>query len=170
MVRKTAQVIPFPSDQFDAAWAALTDTMRRRSDGQTKLRQLWAMHAHKIGADKLLAALRRYVAEDKDLGRTGGPGLQTWLRACKYEHWLDTPDTAVAPELALRMSQFHPTRLRESFHARFTDQRARDWLDTCRFNIHDRTIIVETAPRAEWADGPFREWMRSEQIYRWRVG
>lgn len=98
----TAQVLSFPQSAvstFDEAWRVLPQTMKTRSESRRKLAPLWNDHARRIGGhDVLLAALQAYLKGDKDLPKSGGPGLQVWLRAERYDHWLEGPSCSVFAE------------------------------------------------------------------------
>lgn len=77
---------------FAALWAAATPQMRTRSVGREKLWPIWKAAKAKAGGGKVLAeALKRYVAEDGDVGRSGGPALERWLRDGKWQHWTGAP-------------------------------------------------------------------------------
>lgn len=90
-----SNVVAFPvaavRSTFDECWSALPDTMRKRSESRAKVRKLWDTHAVRVGGqDVLLGALKAYLRGDKDLPKSGGPGLQVFLRAERYDHWLGT--------------------------------------------------------------------------------
>lgn len=76
-------------DTFEPAWRMLPDAMRRRSESKAKCHSLWDREAARLsGQEDLLARLRTYLRDDKDIPRTGGPGLQVVLRAGRLEHWV----------------------------------------------------------------------------------
>lgn len=99
----TAQVLSFPQSAvstFDEAWRVLPQTMKTRSESRRKLAPLWNDHARRVGGqDVLLAALQAYLKGDKDLPKSGGPGLQVWLRSERYDHWLEGPSCSVYTEV-----------------------------------------------------------------------
>ena len=112
-------VVQFPTasvvSTFDDAWSLLPASMKTRSLSRAKLKPLWDRHARAIGGqDRLLGALRAYLKGDKDLPKSGGPGLQVWLNQEKYDHWLEAgnsvvqdvsdPDRPVFPDRTIRAS------------------------------------------------------------------
>jgi hypothetical protein len=82
---------------FNQAWKACTQTMRQRSS-QAKSKTAWTRAAAKIEPERLLAALKRYRSEDRDVERSGGPGFHIWLNDQKYEHWLPKEANGVVVE------------------------------------------------------------------------
>lgn len=153
-------VVAFPGERvtFEEGWNLLPSTMRRRSDAKDKVRKLWMDHARRAGGqDALLAALRRYLKGDTDLPRTGGPGLQVWLRAGRYDHWQQDEAQAVAD--AATVVAFADERMRASFHERFEDEKARRWFDRCA--LEGDTLVAPWRPKPEWLQGPFKAWALS---------
>ena len=74
---------------FARAWDACTDAMRRRSDARAKTWPAWKRAAEAAGgSDALVRALGRYLREDPDVQRTGGPGFHRWLADGTWDHWL----------------------------------------------------------------------------------
>lgn len=105
------------ADGFEAAWRLLTDQMRKRSVGKEQTQRLWRLACQRVGGpDRLTAALKRYLANDDDCRRTGGPGFHKWLKDARYEAWLAEPDTpnAQGPPsrevLAWRLRHYRDTR------------------------------------------------------------
>ena len=87
----TAKAVSEPwkvDPNFALAWAALTLMMRRRGKSKAITWPLWKRVAAKVGSDNLLLALRRYLKDDEDVQRTGGPGFDKWLRDGRWEAWL----------------------------------------------------------------------------------
>jgi hypothetical protein len=147
---------------FDQALDMLPATMRRRSESRERLWPLWVSHSKMAGGeDRLLEGLDLYIRRDPDLPRTGGPGLQVWLRSRRYEFWLAEADKlrALPPKIPKR---FNDERLRLSFHERFTDPRARAWLDGCE--LDGDTLVMGKGARLEWIEGPFRGWALANGI------
>lgn len=90
---ETAEIVNLEENRFLDGWALLPDSMKKRSESRAKCRKLWDDHARRCGGQEaLLGALRAYLKGDKDLPKSGGPGLQVWLRAERYDHWLVDPD------------------------------------------------------------------------------
>jgi hypothetical protein len=68
-------------------WGAATKTMRVRS-GKAKVAKAIANASRKITPLDLLAALKNYVATDKDVkAGLGQPALDRWIREERWEHW-----------------------------------------------------------------------------------
>lgn len=93
-------VLNFPTaavqSSFEDAWSLLPISMRTRSLSRAKLKPIWDRHAKALGGqDRLLGALRAYLKGDKDLPKSGGPGLQVWLMAERYDHWLEGENSVV---------------------------------------------------------------------------
>lgn len=136
---QTAKIIAFPSAavtcSFDSAWAVTPTTMKTRSESRAKLRPLWAFHAKRCGGqDRLEAAFRAYLKGDKDLPKSGGPGLQVWLRAEKYDHWLEGTNSVVSDSLTVEgvtRSQFPQTSIRDACIASIGLGWTISYLDRC---------------------------------------
>jgi hypothetical protein len=82
-VRKRARA----AKPIDALWDIAPATMRARSS--RKLAGAALERAEKTRSlPTIVAAFKRYLANDRDLPRSGGPGLHLWIRD-KLENWLD---------------------------------------------------------------------------------
>jgi hypothetical protein len=114
------------AELFDQAWAALPDTMRNRSFGMSKCFEMWSVHAGRVGEQRLLDALKTYLRKHKDLSRTGGPGLNVWLRAQTYEHWLPAED-AEPPKPPRKLNA--PEGFRDRFVELLGETFVSTWLD-----------------------------------------
>ena len=92
LAEASAKTKGFAADQtFAEAWGACTDVMRRRSNSREKTLAAWKRAAATAGGGQVLVeALRRYLREDPDVQRTGGPGFHRWLGDGTWEHWLPT--------------------------------------------------------------------------------
>lgn len=97
---------------FSEAWKAYPPKGRERSKSQAKTLPIWKDSAKRAGGpDRLLAAVKRYVAQDQThKGDCGPPAFDRWLRDGRWEHWLP-PDgqtsqsavvTEISPELRAR--------------------------------------------------------------------
>jgi len=64
------------------------------------------------------------------------------------------------------MLAFPDLTLRDAFHARFADERARDWFDGCGWNEDLRVIRTAPGPRRPWLCGPFDDWCKAQRV-RW---
>lgn len=111
--------------------------MRRRSDGLSKLKPLWNDHAKLAGGQAaLLGALAAYLKGDEDLPKSGGPGLQVWLKSRRWENWLDLPTTTA--EAAMHAQRF-PEPHRSAIVARLGEPFVRSYIDPCEM---DGTVLI----------------------------
>lgn len=134
---ETSNVVKLEANRFLDAWALLPATMKTRSDSRAKLRPLWDSHAKRLGGqDVLLGALRAYLKGDKDLPKSGGPGLQVWLRAERYDHWLEAENSVV-------IQDDDRPKLCEPFRSRLVELCGEGWVisyvDMCNL---DGTVLV----------------------------
>ena len=88
--------------EFEEAWKASTDIMRKRSSRDLAFAEWENISPSRVAPDALVAAIRRYRANDPDVQRTGGPGLHLWLKWGKWENWLHAPTP---------IDDFRPARL-----------------------------------------------------------
>lgn len=80
---------------FRKAWDLCTPQMRRRSKSRDQTHPEWQLAAKAVGgAAKVLAALQRYLREDPDINRTGGPGFDVWLRDGVWDVWEPSSEAA----------------------------------------------------------------------------
>lgn len=88
---------PWKADpEFLAVWDGATPQMRRRSKSMAKAWAEWVKARKASDPAKILAGLRAYLREDPDVQRTGGPGLQHWLRDRTFEQWSAAADPSVS--------------------------------------------------------------------------
>ena len=122
---------------FDVAWRELTDTMRRRSEAKAKCQALWNREAKRLGGQEdLLGRLRTYLRDDRDIVKTGGPGLQVLLRAGRLEHWAPMQQQPRLHEM------FPHTEARAAVAKIFGEGFCRSYLDPCE--VSGTTIIART--------------------------
>jgi hypothetical protein len=77
----------------EAIWKASTKAMRQRSS-RAELGKALKVAVRDTPAEKMLAALKRYVAEDPDvLADRGQPAIHRWVQARRYEPWLEDDPT-----------------------------------------------------------------------------
>lgn len=134
---------PWAGDQdFAALWQGATDQMRRRSVAKAKLWPVWREARAKAGGGAMLvAAMRRYRAGDPDVGRTGGPALERWLRDGVWEHWLGQEEPA-ASVAAWR----GPRQVREAVVAQAGEEFARGFLDGAAWRpAPERAVIARNS-------------------------
>jgi hypothetical protein len=131
-------VIPFPvkeANTFDDAWSLIPQSMKTRSKSRRLLRPIWDRHAKALGSqDRLLAALRAYLAGDKMLAKSGGPGLQVWLSEERYDHWLEDSTCSVFAEKQTDGSErvrFPDESIRARIVAVCGEGYTRSYLDPC---------------------------------------
>lgn len=86
---KPTKTEPWKSDpDFRRFWEGASPEARTRTS-QSKTWGAFEKQAKAAGGRGPLAdAFVRYMAEDRDVQRTGGPGLHTWLNDGRWEHWL----------------------------------------------------------------------------------
>jgi hypothetical protein len=131
---------------FQRFWRAASPDARGRTS-QAKTWGPFDKAAKAAGGRAVIAdAYGRYAAEDRDVQRTGGPGLHVWLNDRRWEHWLSPgPDPAAMSdadwETAIRLWRTQ-----------------RDWLDRfgprpgepgCRVPIH--LILADASAKLEAA-------------------
>ena len=89
-----------PGDEgFEEAWAAFPEFLQARSSPPAA-RAAFAKACQEVEADRLVAAIRRFTAEDRDVKRLVGPALQRWLADERWRYWLGegSPVAMSAPE------------------------------------------------------------------------
>jgi hypothetical protein len=126
-------------EDLEALWPA---TGKARTDWPAA-RALFARWATELGGDRLLGAVRRYLAEDRDLrrGDHGAPGLHAWLAKERFRAWLgDGP--AAAPPPAVRFEG--PADLLEAIVAERGPEFAGSYLAPARFDAEARTLTPAT--------------------------
>ncbi len=136
------------SAAFQSFWKASGPQMRSRTS-QSKVWPVWKRVAAEIGAETLHAALKRYIAQDADYQRTGGPGLHGWLTDSRWEHWIPTD---AQTQTAAKRFPDEPTRA--AVAGKLGEDFARKWIDPCGWEP-DRSRIV--APMKFVADQLSRE-------------
>lgn len=88
---------PWKSDaEFQAVWDGSTGQMRRRAKSMAKAWSEWVKVRKTTQPGRILEGLRGYLRGDPDVQRTGGPGLNIWLRDRTFEQWADEAETAEA--------------------------------------------------------------------------
>ncbi len=131
--------------RFEDAWAAFPEQGRRRSSKKLS-GPLWAKVAKEVGEDELLAAVQRYVREDKDYRREcGPPGFDRWLKWGRYEHWLGGSSVVWSAD------QFPDKDMRAKVVAHLGEPWCVSYLDPAR--LEGTTLIVKT----EFAVSKFKE-------------
>lgn len=136
-------VRPEPNDAFAQAWKAYPAIGRTRSKSQTKTKPLWMAAARSAGGeDRLLAALRRYLAEDTThKGECGPPGFHKWLTDGRWEHWLSDgvgggDETAPAPAFD------GPPDIRAWAAKNHGEAFAKNYIDPSRWDAGSRTLLA----------------------------
>jgi hypothetical protein len=120
---------------FEDAWKAFPEQGRLRSS-RREAGPEWAKAAREVGEEALLAAVRRYTAEDKEHKRDcGPPGFHRWLKWGRYEHWLRE-----GPALGAR--QFADARIRQALVAAAGEPFVGSYLDPCE--LDGTTLVVRT--------------------------
>lgn len=145
-----SNVVPFPTPEpssFADAWALLPDQMKKRSESKAKVEILWNREAKRLGGQAdILQRLKTYLRDDKDIQRTGGPGLQVILRAGKLEHWQPRQEG-----VSISADAFPHTAVRSHLLAVCGASWVASYLDQCE--VDGTTIIVRT----DYAIGKLKE-------------
>lgn len=77
-----------PGDEgFEEAWAAFPEFLQARSSPPAA-RAAFAKACQEVEADRLITAIQRFTAEDRDVKRHVGPSLQRWLADERWRYWL----------------------------------------------------------------------------------
>lgn len=152
---------PWEGDEaFAAFWSASTDQGRKRTS-RALVWPEWRRALKSASGPDLAAAMVRYVAGDEDAKRTGGPGLHLWLKAGRYEHWL----TGAADPAALPAATFNgPALLRASVVELLGEAFARTWIDPCRWDAAERTLVARNAFGAAKLNDELGAWMRKTNV------
>ncbi len=148
---------PWEGDpDFLAAWKACTDQGRKRSS-RAKAWPEWRRALKRSSGPSLAVAVARYVAQDEDAKRTGGPGFHLWLKDGRFEHWMIasgsgavvTPICTFTGPAALRASVVEAAD--ESFAVKF--------IDPAGWRPEDRTLIARNAYAAGEISRELRQWL-----------
>ena len=138
---RLAPVEELEPSTFADAWSVITDTMKRRSESKAKCEVMWNREAKRLGGQALLLGkLKTYMRDDKDVIRTGGPGLQVVLKSGRLEHWM--AQDAAAPVVGA----FPHAEARADVKAFKGEAFCRSYLDRCK--IEGTTLIVATETAA----------------------
>lgn len=158
---ETAEIVNLEENRFLDGWALLPDSMKKRSESRAKCRKLWDDHARRCGGQEaLLGALRAYLKGDKDLPKSGGPGLQVWLRAERYDHWLvDPSDSKPDPT-----RQSAPEPIRSRIVATQGPEWVSSYLDPCTFHEDGYITPLTKLALAKLEDKSIRHILKSAGI------
>jgi hypothetical protein len=138
-------------DAFSIAWEAYPKSGRDRSMSRAKCWPIWRDAAQQAGgADKLLAAVKRYVWEDKQHKEDcGAPAFERWLKGGRWEHWLAGGVATGRP-----VAVFADAEIRAAVIGLRGEAWTASWLDPCTWDpdaklLIPRTNIAATKLRAE---------------------
>lgn len=132
-----------PDDVFVIAWKAYPALGRSRSKSQAKTKPIWRTAANAAGGeDRLLAALRRYLAEDQThRGECGPPAFDRWLRDGRWEHWL--PGAGGEAAVIAPAAVFDgPAQVRAWTAEHHGEPYARSYVDPARWDGANRALIA----------------------------
>lgn len=124
-------------DVFAAAWEMYPKSGRERSMSRAKTWPLWREASQQAGSpEKLLAAVKRYTADDKThKGECGAPAFDRWLKAGRWEHFLDG-------QASPRVLQVFPdAEIRAAVISAKGEAWASSWLDPCAWEPDQRLVI-----------------------------
>lgn len=132
-------------DAFSAAWEAYPKLGRERSCSRAKCWPIWRQAAQQAGGpERLVAAVKRYVAEDKThKGDCGAPAFDRWLMAGRWEHFL-------GGEASPRMVTVFPDpEVRAAVISAKGEAWASSWLDPCSWEPERRIIVPRNSLAAQ---------------------
>lgn len=125
------------SPLFNRGWEAFPETGRKRSSRKVSWPE-WQKAAYQIGEERLLGAIVRYTAQDKDHRKEcGAPGFDRWLKWARYETW-DQEIIAIPANT----HRFPDDAAREAAISRFGGDFVSVYLDPCE--LDGTTIIART--------------------------
>jgi hypothetical protein len=140
-----SSVRPKPDDVFDLAWKAYPSSGRSRSKSQAKTKPVWREASKAAGGDdRLLAAVRRYVAEDTThKGECGAPAFDRWLRDGRWEHWLPGGAGADQASVPAPAAVFDgPPDIRAWAAEHHGEPYARSYVDPARWDGANRALLA----------------------------
>lgn len=76
---------------FTSAWNACTPAMRKRAKSKDVAWREWVRAVRGESPSRIAEAVAVYVRTDPDVHRTGGPGLQRWLKDKAWESCCPVP-------------------------------------------------------------------------------
>lgn len=135
-------------DRFDEGFEAYPTSGQDRTHVPAA-RSLWAAAADEVGAETMVAAVRRYAAEDRDLrkGDHGAPGFERWLEGERWRRWL--PKAAAPAAAPPERIPFAGDLGVLALVARIVGgDQADDLLQGCQWREADRAILAPTKWRA----------------------
>jgi len=125
---------------FGAVWDAATPEMRRRGKSRAKVWPEWLKARRNADPADILVAMGRYIREDPDVKRTGGPGLHIWLRDGTYALWsAEGTGGSVGPVWC------GPGSVRAELLAEKGEGFVRSYLDPCGWDEAGGLILTRTA-------------------------
>lgn len=152
---------PWAKDpHFALAWKACTDKGRTRSS-RAKAWPAWKAALKVAPGPALAEAVARYVANDADAKRTGGPGFHIWLNDAKFEHWL-VADSA-APEID-RPRFSGPPELRDRILAQTDPDFVAKWIDPAGWDPTTRSLVARTGYGAKEIERRLRTYLAEKKI------
>jgi hypothetical protein len=132
-------------DVFALAWDAYPKSGRDRSKSRSRLWPIWREAANLAGGpERLLGAVRRYVAEDKGhKGDCGAPAFDRWLKDGRWDHYLTGP-------AEVRVIQpFPDPDIRNAVISAKGEAWAASWLDPCSWEPERRVIVPRNGIAAQ---------------------
>lgn len=131
---------------FVKAWDACTEHGRKRSSRKASWGE-WRKVRQHVDGPCLAEAMVRYVSQDEDAKRTGGPAFHRWLHDGRWEHWLDG-----TPTIRAVVTYDGPPELRAEVVSLKGEDFASSCIDMARFRANPPTLI----PRTAWAADQIR--------------
>lgn len=137
-----------PGDEgFDEALSAFPELGQKRTDVPLA-RSAWAWACTLVEPERLLAAIRRFTAEDGDVRKGVCPSLQRWLSGERWRYWLgEDPSTGTAE--TVRTGFAGPAALRAKIVAAKGEGFAVSYLDRSPWNDATQVIAPWSGHAAE---------------------
>jgi len=136
-------------DGFEEGFSAYPESGQDRTS-IPEARQQWRIAAAEVGAERLIAAVRRYSAEDRDLrhGDHGASAFERWLEGERWRRWLSVAgDAASAPA---RIPFAGPSEVLALLAPGLQGaERAALLLSGATWREADRTILTQTQTAAD---------------------
>ncbi|MGC1303769.1 MAG: helix-turn-helix domain-containing protein [Caulobacteraceae bacterium] len=129
--------------RFDEGFAAYPESGRLRTD-LPAARDEWLSCCLVVDAALLVAAVRRYAAEDRDIkrGDYGAPAFEKWLEAERWRGWLPSGGAKSATN-AVRFDGW--PGVRDAVVAELGEGWVASYLDPCTTSAADRSVIPRTS-------------------------
>lgn len=140
-----------PGDEgFEEAWAAFPEFLQARSSPPAA-RAAFAKACQEVEADRLVAAIQRFTAVDRDVKRHVGPSLQRWLADERWRYWLGEGSPVAQPAPEPRTGFAGPADLRALIvkSSPTGEAFARSYFDQAGWDAETRVLVPATSMAAQ---------------------